>query len=54
MAVMNLTFETFREIVLALDFKRTTDLIKITDENGYNLLHSATFYNSFKIANFLI
>ena len=54
MAVMNLSFESFKEMVLSLDFKKTADLIKITDENGYNLLHSATFYNSLKIATFLI
>ncbi len=42
------------ELLYSYELRRSVELMNLIDESGYTLLHSAAFYNSYKIADFLI
>lgn len=37
-----------------LDLRKSVEIVNLHDEAGYTLLHSAAYYNTFKIAEYII
>jgi ankyrin repeat protein len=37
-----------------LELRKSLEIVNLQDEQGYTVLHSAAYYNSFRIADFLI
>ena len=41
-------------ILSKLDLRKSVEIVNMQDEAGYTLLHSAAYYNTFKIADYII
>jgi ankyrin repeat protein len=37
-----------------MELRKSLEIVNLQDENGYTVLHSAAYFNTFKIADFLI
>jgi hypothetical protein len=37
-----------------MELRKSLERVNLQDENGYTVLHSAAYFNTFKIADFLI
>ena len=43
-----------KKIVESFELRKSLEIINLQDEQGYTLLHSSTYYNTYKIAEYLI
>lgn len=41
-------------ILQRFDLKKSIEIVNLQDEAGYTLLHSAAYYNTYKIADYII
>lgn len=42
------------QILNGLELRKSLEIVNLQDEQGYTILHSAAYYNSYRIADFLI
>ena len=43
-----------KAILTQMELRRSLEIVNLQDDQGYNVLHSAAYYNTFRIAEFLI
>jgi ankyrin repeat protein len=51
---MTFNVSKLSNIITGLELRKSLDIVNLVDEMGYSVLHSASYYNSHKIAELLI
>jgi ankyrin repeat protein len=53
-SILSFDLTRLSTILNGLDLRKSLEIVNLQDEAGYTVLHSAAYYNTFKIADFLI
>jgi hypothetical protein len=53
-AIMTFDLDKLQRILNNLEIRKSLEIVNLVDEAGHNVLHSAAYYNTAKIGEFLV
>ncbi len=51
---MTFDLNKLTKILQGLELRKSLEIVNLQDESGYTVLHSAAYYNTYKIADYLV